>query len=102
VLLLSAVAQAIVLEDVARAYRGPELAGCILTKVDEVLMLGGALDVLVRHRLPLHYVTNGQRVPEDLHRPNPLYLVERAFRAAPPLAADDDELPLMLAAGAQR
>jgi flagellar biosynthesis protein FlhF len=102
VLLLSAVAQANVLEDVARAYRGPELAGCILTKVDEVLMLGGALDVLVRHRLPLHYVTNGQRVPEDLHRPNPLYLVERAFRAAPPLAADDDELPLMLAAGAQR
>ena len=83
VLLLSAVAQASVLEDVARAYGGAELAGCILTKVDEALMLGSALDVLVRHRLTLHYVTNGQRVPEDLHRPNPLYLVERAFRAAP-------------------
>ena len=82
ILLLSAVSQASVLEDVARAYRGAELAGCILTKVDEALMLGGALDVLIRHRLTLHYVTNGQRVPEDLHRPNPLYLVERAFRAA--------------------
>jgi len=103
VLLLPAVAQASVLEDVARAYSGPELAGCILTKVDEALMLGSALDVLVRHRLTLHYVTNGQRVPEDLHRPNPLYLVERAFRAAPqPAAGDEDDVPLLLAAGAQR
>jgi flagellar biosynthesis protein FlhF len=102
VLLLPAVAQASVLEDVARAYGGAELAGCILTKVDEALMLGSALDVLVRHRLTLHYVTNGQRVPEDLHRPNPLYLVERAFRAAPqPAAADEDDVPLLLAAGAQ-
>ena len=102
-LLLSAVAQANVLDDVARAYRGAELAGCILTKVDEALTLGSALDVLVRHRLTLHYVTNGQRVPEDLHRPNPLYLVERAFRAASEAAAvDEAELPLMLAAGAQR
>jgi flagellar biosynthesis protein FlhF len=103
ILLLSAVSQANVLEDVARAYRGAELAGCILTKVDEALALGGALDVLIRHRLTLHYVTNGQRVPEDLHRPNPLYLIERAFRvAAEAPAADEVELPLMLAAGAQR
>jgi flagellar biosynthesis protein FlhF len=92
-----------VLEDVARAYSGAELAGCILTKVDEALTLGAALDVLVRHRLPLHYVTNGQRVPEDLHRPNPLYLVERAFRGMPEATeVDEAELPLLLAAGAQR
>ena len=103
ILLLSAVSQASVLEDVARAYRGAELAGCILTKVDEAIVLGAALDVLIRHRLTLHYVTNGQRVPEDLHRPNPLYLVERAFRAAAEAGGvDEAELPLMLAAGAQR
>lgn len=103
ILLLSAVAQASVLEDVARAYRGAELAGCILTKVDEALMLGSVLDVVVRHRLTLHYVTNGQRVPEDLHRPNPLYLVERAFRAATEVAGvDEAELPFLLAAGSQR
>jgi len=101
-LLLAAVSQANVLEEVVRAYRGEDLAGCILTKVDETLTLGGALDVLVRYRLPLYYVANGQRVPEDLHRPNPLYLVERAFRAAagglvPPAPED---FPLMYAAGA--
>lgn len=102
-LLLSAVAQANVLEDVVRAYRGDGLAGCILTKVDESLTLGGALDVLLRHKLPLHYVTNGQRVPEDLHRPNPLYLVERAFRAVSESGAHapaDADYPLIYAAGA--
>jgi flagellar biosynthesis protein FlhF len=102
-LLLSAVAQANVLEDVVRAYRGDGLTGCILTKVDESLTLGGALDVLLRHKLPLHYVTNGQRVPEDLHRPNPLYLVERAFRAVSESGAQspaEADYPLIYAAGA--
>jgi flagellar biosynthesis protein FlhF len=102
ILLLSAVSQASVLEDVVRAYQGEDLSGCILTKVDEAVTLGGALDVLIRHRLTLQYVTNGQRVPEDLHRPNPLYLVERAFRAPGDQAAPDDtELPLLLAVSGQ-
>jgi flagellar biosynthesis protein FlhF len=102
-LLLSAVAQANVLDDVVKAYRGEGLTGCILTKVDETLTLGGALDVLLRHRLPLHYVTNGQRVPEDLHPPNALYLVERAFRAAleaTPHGLADADYPIAYAAAA--
>ncbi len=98
VLLVSAVSHLNVIEDVVRAYRGPDLAGCILTKIDEALNLGTALDALIRHDLPLHYVTNGQRVPEDLHRPNPLYLVERAFRDSPQ-PMDESELPYTLAAG---
>jgi flagellar biosynthesis protein FlhF len=93
VLLLPAVAQSSVLDDVVRAYRGAALAGCILTKVDEAPSLGGALDALLRHRLTLHYVANGQRVPEDLHRPNALYLVERAFRLASNAAAPAADLP---------
>ena len=100
VLLLSAVAQASVLEDVVRAYQGDDLAGCILTKIDEALTLGAALDTVIRHKLTLHYVANGQRVPEDLHKPNPLYLVERAFReGAQAGLLDDDDVPFTLAAG---
>lgn len=98
ILLLAATAQSNVLEDVARAYAGEGLAGCILTKVDEALTLGGALDVLVRHRLTLHFVANGQRVPEDLHPPNPLYLVERVFRAMEAAPVGDDDFPITLAA----
>lgn len=98
VLLVSAVSHLNVIEDVVRAYRGPDLAGCILTKIDEALNLGTALDALIRHDLTLHYVTNGQRVPEDLHRPNPLYLVERAFRENPQQMEESD-LPYTMASG---
>jgi flagellar biosynthesis protein FlhF len=100
VLLLSAVSQANVLEDVVRAYRGDDLAGCILTKVDEALTLGAPLDALARHGLTLHYVANGQRVPEDLHQPNTLYLIERAFRDGSQAGGvEDGDVPLTLAAG---
>ena len=100
ILLLSAVSHTNVLEDVVRAYRGDTVAGCILTKIDEALTLGGALDALIRHSLTLHYVTNGQRVPEDLHRPNPLYLIERAFRDATQAPGmDESEVAISLAAG---
>jgi flagellar biosynthesis protein FlhF len=94
-LVLSAQAQATALDDVVGSYRDPALCGCILTKIDETLALAPALDVLLRHRLPLHFVTNGQRVPEDLRRPSAAYLVDRALRAsavAPGAALDDAEL----------
>lgn len=85
-LLLNAVARADALDDVVRAYSAPnggaDLAGAIISKVDESVTLGPVLDVLMRHQLPLFYVANGQRVPEDLHLPNRAYLLHRALRAA--------------------
>lgn len=104
-LLLSAVSQSDALEDVVRRYSGTGLAGCILTKVDEALSLGGAIDVILRSRLPLHYVTNGQRVPEDLHLGNALYLVERTFRGDPARGAHRpkrEDVPLMMAAASMQ
>jgi flagellar biosynthesis protein FlhF len=56
------------------------LAGCIITKLDEAATIGNVLDVVIRHKLNLHYVANGQRVPEDLHVANKLYLADRAFK----------------------
>jgi flagellar biosynthesis protein FlhF len=82
-LLLSSTARGDTLDDVVRAYRGSDLAGCVLTKVDEAVSLAPALDVIMRHGLKLHYVSNGQRVPEDLHLPNRAYLLHRAFKEAP-------------------
>ena len=85
-LLLNSVARADALDDVVRAYSSPnggaDLAGAIISKVDESVTLGPVLDVLMRHELPLYYVANGQRVPEDLHLPNRAYLMHRALRAA--------------------
>jgi flagellar biosynthesis protein FlhF len=86
-LLMSAASQGDALEDIVRRYALQGLAGCILTKVDEAVTFGAAIDVMIRTRLPLHYVTNGQRVPEDLHLASALYLVERAFRGEPQASA---------------
>ncbi|MBI4741950.1 MAG: flagellar biosynthesis protein FlhF [Betaproteobacteria bacterium] len=82
-LLLSATGRGDTLDDVVHAYNGPDLAGCILTKVDEAASLATSLDVVMRHGLRLHYVSNGQRVPEDLHLPNRAYLLHRAFKDVP-------------------
>ncbi len=100
-LLLGAPSQGVTLEEVARAYSGPGLIGCILTKIDEALTYGPVLDVAIRHELPLHYVTNGQRVPEDLHQANPTYLADRAFRVNQtdsPFKQEEGDYPILMAA----
>lgn len=79
-LLLNSGSRGDTLDDVVRAYAGEDLAGCILTKVNEAPSLGPALDAVVRHGLLLAYVANGQRVPEDLHLANRNYLLHRAFK----------------------
>ncbi|MCB1885969.1 MAG: flagellar biosynthesis protein FlhF [Rhodocyclaceae bacterium] len=79
-LLLNATSRGDTLDDVVAAYDGPDLAGCIFTKVDEAASLAPALDVAIRHQMDLFYVANGQRVPEDLHLPNRTYLLHRALK----------------------
>jgi flagellar biosynthesis protein FlhF len=99
-LLLNATSRGDTLDDVVRAYDGPDLAGCIFTKVDEAASLAPALDVAVRHELEVFYVANGQRVPEDLHLPNRAYLLHRALKAIPddsPYHLKGDEAGLLMA-----
>ncbi|MBC7502941.1 MAG: flagellar biosynthesis protein FlhF [Herminiimonas sp.] len=88
------------LNEVVRSYQGGGLAGCIMTKLDEAATIGSVLDVIIRQKLNLYYVANGQRVPEDLHVANQHYLVDRAFklkRETAPFAYQDDDLPLVMA-----
>lgn len=79
-LLLNATSRGDTLDDVIRAYAGEDLAGVILSKVDETASLAPALDAVIRHGLLLCYIANGQRVPEDMHLPNRSYLMHRAFK----------------------
>ncbi|GAB6040235.1 flagellar biosynthesis protein FlhF [Endothiovibrio diazotrophicus] len=76
-LVLSAAAQTAALDQAARAFRKVELSGCIFTKLDEAATLGGALSVAIRHRLPVAYLGDGQRVPEDMHPARAHNLVNR-------------------------
>lgn len=100
-LLLSANAQGSTLDDVIRRYHGNGLDGCIFTKTDEAFSLGSGLDVIVRYKLPLFYITNGQRVPEDLHVASALYLIDRVFKTPPQTSAyrlKNEEYPLFMGA----
>ncbi len=102
ILLLNATSSGETLEDVVRAYHGRDLAGCILTKVDEAINIGSALDVIMRNKLMLHFIANGQRVPEDLHTANARYLMDRAFRSVKensPYALEEVEFPLVMTGG---
>ena len=78
-LVLNAAAQPETLEDVIRAYRLGHDGGCVVSKIDEAVKLGPVVDCLIRHRLPLIGMADGQRVPEDWHSPDPAALVRRAF-----------------------
>src|SRR5450830_427076 len=87
------------LNEVVRAYQGSGLHGAIMTKMDEAASIGGVLDVIIRQKLRLFYISNGQRVPEDLHLADRAMLVDRAFRLTRDGASqfEDGDLPLMMA-----
>lgn len=81
-LVLNAASQGDTLDEVAHAYRngvGEDVAGCIITKLDEATRLGAALDTAIRHRLPIHYMSVGQKVPEHMELARPDVLIDRAF-----------------------
>jgi flagellar biosynthesis protein FlhF len=83
-LLLNATSHGDTLNEVVHAYRhgggGNELAGCIFTKVDEATHPGALIDTVIRHRLPVHYVSSGQKVPENLMRADRAQLVDSVFQ----------------------
>lgn len=65
-LVLSATSQARVMQETVDHFKRISLAGCIFTKLDECLSLGEIINVAVQNALPVSYLTNGQRVPEDI------------------------------------
>jgi flagellar biosynthesis protein FlhF len=82
-LVVNAAAQGETIDDVLQAYRAASCRGVILSKVDEAVKLAPALDAMIRHKLKVLAVANGQRVPEDWHRLSAQALLQQALRAAP-------------------
>jgi len=66
-LVLSATSQARVMQETVDHFKRISLAGCIFTKLDECLSLGEIINVAIQNALPVSYLTNGQRVPEDIN-----------------------------------
>ena len=69
------------LQDIVDAFDPVNPVACILTKTDESASLGGVLSILMRSELPLAYIANGQRVPDDFHlaRSRRTWLVKAAI-----------------------
>ena len=54
-------------EEIVKSFARVAPSACVLTKLDEAASLGAVLSTALRHKLPIAYLCNGQRVPEDVH-----------------------------------
>ncbi len=77
-LVLAATSQSQVLKAAYHSYKRCGLSGCILSKLDEATSLGEVLGLAIGQRLPVAYLTDGPRIPDDLQVPRSHQLVSRA------------------------
>ncbi len=99
-LVVNAASQGETIEDVMQAYNAASCRGAVLSKIDEAVKIAPALDALIRHKLRVVGVANGQRVPEDWHRLSSSALIQRAMRpvAMPAWRVEPADMNLMFAA----
>jgi flagellar biosynthesis protein FlhF len=80
-LVLNAGSQGETLDDVVTSFKSSGTQQAVLTKIDEAVKLGPALDATIRHQLLLRGVTTGQKVPEDWDRADASKLIRASLRA---------------------
>lgn len=81
-LVLSANTQQRVMQENVERFKKIPLAGCIYTKLDESISIGEIISTSIQNGLPIGYLTDGQRVPEDIKVANAEKLVTLADRMA--------------------
>lgn len=67
-LVLAATSQYQVLKSAYHTYKVCGLDGCVITKVDESATLGEVLGLAMQQGLPVAYLADGQRIPDDINR----------------------------------
>jgi flagellar biosynthesis protein FlhF len=98
-LTLSATTQRSALSHAIRAFGVARPVAAVLTKIDEAAELGGVFSGLMEARLPLAYVADGQRVPEDIHLARATSLVSLAIEMSEAAEKSPDEDYLAMAFG---
>lgn len=88
---VSACMQSGAIEHVLDVLRHGTRRSCVFTHLDECASLGGALSAVIRARLPVAYVCEGRRIPDDLRVARALDLVSTAVLLAEKLGATADE-----------
>ena len=79
-LVLQANAQRQVMQQTINLYKHISLQGCIFTKLDECYSLGEMISVAIENNLPVSYLTDGQKVPEDIRSAEAKYMISTAAR----------------------
>ena len=88
-LVLNASSHGDTMDDVLASFnKTKSLHGVVLSKVDEAVKLGPAVDALIRHQVTLRGVANGQRVPEDWQAADAAQLVLASMATAGKSAFD--------------
>ncbi|MBP6854036.1 MAG: flagellar biosynthesis protein FlhF [Rhodoferax sp.] len=87
-LVLNAGAQGDSLDQVVAAFKSGGVQQAVLSKIDEAVKLGPALDVAIRHQLLLRGITHGQKVPDDWAIADAGELVRQSMRVSNPSAFD--------------
>lgn len=94
VLVMSATTSSHTMDDVVEAHQNAlgehNIDAAIVTKMDEGMSLAPAMDCVIRHRLPLLFLANGQRVPEDLFAADAAYLAHRTVSPRGRYTGDTD------------
>ncbi|EGU54309.1 flagellar biosynthesis regulator FlhF [Vibrio nigripulchritudo ATCC 27043] len=88
-LVLPTTAQRQVLQETIDHFKRIPLSGCILTKLDESLSLGEVISVVIQNAIPVAYIANGQRVPEDIVIAQPKYMLAKANELLEKSAEDE-------------
>ncbi|WP_044870376.1 flagellar biosynthesis protein FlhF [Pseudomonas sp. LFM046] len=83
-LVMAATSQSQVLKAAYHSYKRCGLAGCIITKADEAVSLGEVLGLAIGQHLPVAYLADGPRIPDDLQVPRSHQLVSRAVSLQAP------------------
>ena len=89
-LVMAATSQGQVLKAAYHGYKRCGLAGCIISKVDEAACLGEVLELAIGQQLPVAYLTDGPRIPDDLQLPKSHQLVSRAVSLQLPEEPSED------------
>ncbi|MGB0782112.1 MAG: flagellar biosynthesis protein FlhF [Marinomonas sp.] len=81
-LVLPCTSQRQVLKTVTEVYSQVQLDGCVLSKLDESASLGEAISVVIEEGLPVVYIADGQRIPDDIEPARAHNLISRAVYTA--------------------
>ncbi len=101
-LTVAATSQAKAMQIAYKQYTKAEIDGCLITKVDEAVSLGEAISFTVEKRLPVAYISDGQKIPDDIYPVDVDDLIERALDCEKNWDSEQDRQMYQSAAQASR